>query len=143
MFAPSNYAIVALLILVAAAVAGGILLLSHLVGPRRRGPIKDSVYESGMVPVGTARRRFHVRFYIVAMLFLLFDVEIVFFYPWASLFPRLNDAEVEGATHADWAGQMLAAGFGSGFFLTEMLIFIAVLLVGYVYAWRKGVFRWD
>jgi NADH-quinone oxidoreductase subunit A len=77
------------------------------------------------------------------MLFLLFDVEIVFFYPWASLFPRLNDAEVEGAVHADWAGQMLAAGFGSGFFLIEMLIFIAVLLVGYVYAWRKGVFRWD
>jgi len=143
LFAPSNYAIVALLILVAAAVAGGILLLSHLVGPKRRGPIKDSVYESGMVPVGNARRRFHVRFYIVAMLFLLFDVEIVFFYPWASLFPRLNDAEVEGAAHADWAGQMLAGGFGSGFFLIEMLIFIAVLLVGYAYAWRKGVFRWD
>ena len=143
MFAPSNYAIVALLIMVVAAVAGGILLLSHLVGPKRRGPIKDSVYESGMVPVGTARRRFHIRFYIVAMLFLLFDVEIVFFYPWAALFPRLNDAEVEGAAHADWAGQMLAGGFGSGFFLIEMLIFIAVLLVGYVYAWRKGVFRWD
>jgi NADH-quinone oxidoreductase subunit A len=141
--ASGNYAIVLLLIAVAGAAALGILLLTHLVGPRRGGPIKDGAYESGMVPVGEARRRFHVRFYIVAMLFLLFDVEIVFFYPWASLFPRLKDANVEGATHADWAGQMVAAGFGRAFSLLEMLIFIAVLLVGYVYAWRKGVFRWD
>jgi len=137
----SNYAVVALLILVAATAAGGILLLTHVVGPKRRGAIKDSVYESGMVPVGDARRQFHARFYIVAMLFLLFDVEIVFFYPWASLFPRLT--QPDGEAQSAWAQATMEAGFGTGFFLIEMLIFIAVLLVGYVYAWRKGVFRWD
>lgn len=138
-----EYAAIAVLLLLAGVVTLGILVASHLVGPKRKGPIKDSPYESGMQPVGDARRRFNVRFYIVAMLFLLFDVEIVFFYPWASLFPRLNEHGVEGATHAAWAEELVAGGFGPGFFLVEMLIFIAILLVGYVYAWRKGVFRWQ
>ncbi|MBU0639040.1 MAG: NADH-quinone oxidoreductase subunit A [Planctomycetes bacterium] len=137
----AEYASIAVLILAAAVVTLGILLASHLIGPKRRGPVKDSVYESGMEPISDARRKFNVRFYIVAMLFLLFDVEIVFFYPWAALFPRLN-AEA-GSPHQAWAEEMVAGGFGVGFFLVEMLIFIAILLVGYIYALRKGVFRWD
>jgi NADH-quinone oxidoreductase subunit A len=114
------------------------MVATHVIGPRRRGTIKESTYESGVDPIGDARRRFNVRFYIVAMLFLLFHVEIVFFYPWATLFPRLRSAE-----YADWAATMTAAGFGPGFFLLEMALFMAILLVGYVYAWRRGVFRWD
>jgi NADH-quinone oxidoreductase subunit A len=138
-----GYGAVAVLVLAAMGLAGAILLLTHLVGPKRRGPIKHGTYESGVDPIGDARRRFNVRFYIVAMLFLLFDVEIVFFYPWATLFGRLNDAGVQDAAHRVWADGMVEAGFGGGFFLVEMMIFIAVLLVGYTYAWRKGVFRWD
>jgi NADH-quinone oxidoreductase subunit A len=141
----SDYLPIAILILLMCAGAGAVLLLSHLLGPKRKGPIKDMPYESGMDPEGDTRRRFNVRFYIVAMLFLLFDVEIVFFYPWATLFPRLN-ATADGwggPEFAAWAITMQESGFGHGFFMAEMLIFIGILLVGYVYAWRKGVFRWD
>lgn len=136
-----DYAPVGLLVLVVLGLAGGILAATHVIGPKRHGPVKDSTYESGMAPFGDTRRRFNVRYYIVAMLFLLFDVEIVFFYPWASLFSRLNAAA--GTASGDWAAQMRSAGFGPGFFLAEMLVFTAILLVGYVYAWRKDVFRWD
>ena len=138
--ASSSYGPVAVLVLLAGAITGAILLLAHLIGPKRHGPIKDSTYESGVTPVGTARQRFHVRFYLVAMLFLLFDVEIVFIYPWATLLPRLRGEQAE---HAGWAAQMVQNGFGVGFFLSSMAFFVGVLLVGYVYAWRKGVFRWD
>jgi NADH-quinone oxidoreductase subunit A len=78
-----------------------------------------------MVPVGDTRRRFNVRFYIVAMIFLVFDVEIVFFYPWATIF-----------------APYVKAGQG-GLLLVEMFIFVGILLLAYVYAWGKGVFRWD
>ena len=137
----SAYAIIGILILVLIVAAVAILILTHLVGPRRKGPIKDSTYESGMDPIGDTRKRFNVRFYIVAMLFLLFDVEIVFFYPWAVLFPRLT-ADQGGEQYATVAA-MVQNGFGSGFLLIEMFIFIGILLVGYVYAWRKGAFQWN
>ncbi len=140
-FAASEYASVAVLILVALAAAAGVTVLTHLVGPSRRGPVKDSVYESGMDPFGDARRRFNVRFYIVAILFLVFDVEIIFFYPWALLFPRFNAPS--GTPEQAWAAQSVADGFGPGFYLVSMGIFTAVLLVGFVYEWRKGVFKWD
>ena len=97
-------------------------------GPGRKGPIKGSVYESGMNPIGNARRRFNVRFYIVAMTFLVFDVEIVFLYPWAVSFASLGGTE----------GDALAP-----LFLGRMLFFVLTTIVAFVYAWRKGVFRYD
>ena len=105
---------------------------SLLIGPSRTGPGKETTYESGMVPIGDTRRRFNVRFYIVAMIFLVFDVEIVFLYPWAAIFAPAV-ANKHNANGADF-GAML---------LVEMAVFIAILLLAYFYAWGKGVFRWD
>ncbi|MBK8914144.1 MAG: NADH-quinone oxidoreductase subunit A [Phycisphaerales bacterium] len=136
----TDWAVVGLLVLFVIFLAGAILVLTHVIGPKRTGPVKELTYESGVDPIGDARKRFNVHFYIIAMLFLLFDVEIVFFYPWASLFGRLT--QPVGAMQTQWSEQMVAGGYGPTFFLVEMLIFIAVLGVGYVYAWRKGVFRW-
>lgn len=133
------YAIVGILLATVVGLATLIMLATHLIGPKRSGAVKDIPYEAGVDPIGDARQRFNVRFYIVAMLFLLFDVEIVFFYPWAVLFPRLHDT----GTHAAWSNAVLAGGFGTPFWLTTMMVFTAILLIGYVYAWRKGVFRWD
>ncbi len=117
-------------VLVAMAIIFGVanVGLSHILGPRRQGKIKGTVYESGMNPIGSARRRFNVRFYIVAMTFLLFDVEIVFLYPWAITFPGLGGSE----------GQALAP-----LFLFRVLFFILTSIVAFAYAWRKGVFRYD
>jgi NADH-quinone oxidoreductase subunit A len=119
---------VVLLLIMAVGFAVTNVVVSHLIGPRKTGPGKEQTYESGMVPVGDARRRFNVRFYIVAMIFLVFDVEIIFFYPWATLFP----GEV-----AKGAGSLAPT------MLISMGIFVLVLLIAYVYAWGKGVFRWD
>jgi NADH-quinone oxidoreductase subunit A len=105
---------------------------SIFIGPGRTGPGKEETYESGMVPVGSAHQRFNVRFYIVAMIFLVFDVDIIFMYPWASIF----STEVRQTTMVG------GVGFG-GLLLLEMLIFVALLLVAYLYAWGKGVFKWD
>ncbi|HZL35905.1 MAG TPA: NADH-quinone oxidoreductase subunit A [Tepidisphaeraceae bacterium] len=102
---------------------------SIVIGPGRTGPGKEATYESGMVPIGDAHRRFNVRFYIVAMIFLVFDVEIVFLYPWAVIFAK--GVENKGP------------GPGGGLLLGEMIVFVAILLVAYIYAWGKGVFRWD
>lgn len=129
----SAYGAILILITVATIVALAILVLSHFFGTHRHGPIKDETYESGMPLIGDARHRFNVRFYLVAMLFLLFDVEVVFLWPWAPVF---YEAAVEGQT----IGPMQ---IGKEFLLAEMAVFFAILLVGYVYAWRKGVFRWD
>lgn len=135
-----DYLPVAILILTMITLTVIIMVLTHLIGPKRSGPVKDAPYESGVEPIGDARQRFNVRFYIVAMLFLLFDVEIVFFYPWAKLFPQFNDTS---AAAVAWAAPLLALGYDSIFFLGTMFVFIGILLVGYVYAWRRGVFRWD
>ena len=101
-------------------------LLMLLYGHSRTGPIKEKIYETGMNPFGTARKRFNIRFYILAMTFLVFDVEIVFLYPWATVFPNLND------------GHPL-----EGQFLFRMLFFVATSVLAYLYAWRKGVFKYD
>ncbi len=119
--APSAWAPVALLIVIGVLFAAGVIVLSALVGPGRTGPGKEVTYESGMTPIGDTRKRFNVRFYIVAMIFLVFDVEIVFFYPWATIFPAHPTLLL----------------------LSEMLVFVVILLVAYFYAWGKGVFRWD
>src|SRR5688572_19219800 len=130
------WAPVLLLLVIAIAFAVGNLVVSLLIGPSRTGPGKEQTYESGMVPIGDTRKRFNVRFYIVAMIFLVFDVEIVFMYPWATIFaPGLHERSVATATgqHFD-VGAML---------LVEMVVFVGILLLAYVYAWGKGVFRWD
>ena len=120
------YLPIGLLVVIAVLFAGGNLILTHLMGPRREGPTKFITYESGVNPIGTARKRFNVRFYILAMTFLVFDVEIIFLYPWAVTFAKLTPKSPEAAL-----------------FLGRILFFIATSVVAYVYAWRKGVFRWD
>jgi NADH-quinone oxidoreductase subunit A len=129
------YTSILLLIGLAAVIAIAILVLGHVIGPRRRGPVKEDIYESGMPAVMDARRRFNVRFYIIAMLFLLFDVEVVILWPWALAYYKA----ATGATPMAAAGEPLTKGFllgGAG-------LFLILLLVGYVYEWRKGVFKWD
>ena len=122
------WAPVVLLLIMGIGFAAGNILLSVIIGPSRTGPGKEETYESGMVPIGDTRRRFNVRFYIVAMIFLVLDVDIIFMYPWATIFP----IEVRNPNSSM-----------GGLLLLEMLIFIALLLVAYLYAWGKGVFRWD
>jgi NADH-quinone oxidoreductase subunit A len=110
--------------LLAGALATGIVLLSWLIGQRKPTRAKLSPYECGMVPVGDARERFSVKFYLVAMLFILFDVEAVFLYPWAIILKDLKR-------------------MGQGMFgFWEMIVYIGIVLVGYWYIWKKGVLDW-
>jgi NADH-quinone oxidoreductase subunit A len=122
----SHYGALGILILMAVVFAVANLILTHLLGPHREGSVKGMVYESGMNPIGSAHRRFNVRFYIVAMTFLVFDVEIVFLYPWANVFPSLATGSADSAL-----------------FLFRMMFFILTSLIAFAYAWRKGVFRYD
>lgn len=117
---PSAYYPIFILVALTAVVVLVAMTLPGLLGPRRSTPGKYVPYESGIRPVGSARQRFHVRFSMIAMLFILFDIEIVFFYPWAVNFRQLRL-------------------FG----LFEMLVFVAILLVGYAYVWKRGAFRWE
>lgn len=98
----------------------GMVVLSHFLSPFRPTPIKQGVYESGMPPLSDARERFSVKFYMVALLFIVFDIETIFLIPWGVQFRSLG-----------------IFGF------VEMLVFMAVLLVGYVYIWKKGALQWD
>jgi NADH-quinone oxidoreductase subunit A len=102
------------------------LVVSHLIGPRHQTPVKQMPYESGMDPIGDARQRFDVKFYLIAILFLVFDVELLFLYPWA-------------ATYQD--PPVLPTEFWNVVFW-QVLVFLATIVVAYVYAWRRGVFRW-
>lgn len=138
--AQGDYQLIGLLVLIAAGIAMGILIATHLFGPKRIGPRKHATYESGMEPIGDTRRRFQVRFYLIAVLFLIFDVEVVFLIPWAVLYPRLHAAE--GTVHYAWA-QAMAPHYGIGYMLVAMGIFFGLLLIGFVYEWRKGVFKWS
>jgi NADH-quinone oxidoreductase subunit A len=115
-----DYLPIAVLIIIATGLAGLVVLLGHILGPRRPTIRKSQPYESGMRPIGQGTRRMPIHFYLVAVLFILFDIEIVFFLPWAVVFKKLGL-------------------FG----LIEMLIFIFVLLVGFVYAWKKGALEWE
>ncbi|MFN0088489.1 MAG: NADH-quinone oxidoreductase subunit A [Blastocatellia bacterium] len=101
------------------------IILSHLVGRRINTRAKLMPYECGMDPVGSARQRFSVKFYLIAMLFILFDIEAVFLLPWAVVF------------------RSLIQKLSRPFVFLEMMIFVGVLLVGYVYVWRKGLFEWN
>ncbi len=105
------------------------MVLTHILGPRKKTPTKQMAYESGMDPVGDARQPFDVKFYLVAILFMVFDVELLYLYPWAT--SAYIDAG-DGGLPAELRNLM----FGI------MIIFMATLAVAYVYAWRKGVFKW-
>jgi len=111
--------------------AGLLIGLSHLAAPRRPTPSKLAPYESGMPPLGDAHERFSVKFYLVAMLFIVFDIETVFLIPWAVIY-------FGGADGTPGTG-----GTGMGFLLAEMLVFLAILFVGYVYVWKRGAFEWN
>ena len=102
------------------------LILTHVIGPRKKTPVKQMPYESGMDPIGDARQPFDVKFYLVAILFLVFDVELLFLYPWAV--SAYEDAGVPAGLRDTVYG--------------VMLVFMATLAIAFVYAWRKGVFRW-
>jgi NADH-quinone oxidoreductase subunit A len=115
----ANYLPLLIHFAIAGAVAGGMVTLSWIIGYRRPTALKNAAYECGMAPVGDAQARFSVKFYLVAMLFILFDVEAVFLYPWAVI---LRDLKM------------------FGFF--EMLIYILIFLVGFFYIWKKGVLDW-
>ena len=104
------------------------LILSYACGPKKPDARKLSPYECGMHPVGTARERFSVKFYLVAMLFIIFDIETVFLIPWSTIY---------------FGGAGSAGGPSTGFLLVEMLVFMIILAVGYVYVWKRGALQWD
>ncbi len=115
------------LILLAFVAGNAVLMIvaSHFLGPRRPTAVKGSPYESGMPPLGDARERFSIKFYLVAMLFIIFDIETVFLLPWAAIY--------KGGV----------ATVTTGFLLVEMVVFLVILAVGYVYVWKRGALQWD
>jgi len=115
-----EYVAIALMIVLSTLIALIAIGLGYLFGPKKDTAAKSMPYESGMSPYGEGTRRMPVRFYLIAVLFILFDIEVVFFLPWAITFRKLGL-------------------FG----LIEMVVFIAILLVGYVYAWKKGALEWE
>ena len=124
-FSLSDYLPIALMFVVAVGFAAGNVLLSQLVGQHKATRTKTMPYECGKDPVGSARERFSVKFYLVAMIFILFDIELIFMLPWAVVF-------------RDFVGQ-----FRMGTLIyVEMMTFVVLLLVGYVYILKKGLFEW-
>lgn len=117
---PDEYLPIAVLIILATGLAFLVVILGHLFGPRRPNPIKAQPYESGMQPYGPGRRRVSVHFYLIAVLFILFDIEIVFLLPWAVV---LREIKIVG--------------------LIEMAVFMLVLLVGLIYAYKTGALEWE
>jgi len=117
---PADYLPILILIVLAVAMSAIAIALSAFLGPRKANREKSAPYESGMAPIGDARLRFSIKYFVVAILFILFDVETIFLYPWAVYMRQLRL-------------------FG----LAEMVVFLAILFVGYLYAWRKGGLEWD
>jgi NADH-quinone oxidoreductase subunit A len=114
------YLPILVLVIIAVCFGMGSLIFSTLIGQKKPSKIKLAPYECGCEPVGSARERFSIKFYLIAMLFILFDIEAVFLYPWSVIFKRLGM-------------------FG----LVEMGVFIVILFVGYVYVWKKGALEWE
>lgn len=110
--------------------------ISALTIRARPTPVKSTAYESGIPPLGDARERFSVKFYMVAMLFIIFDIETVFMIPWAAYFKELSCA-------VDLVNGVCPPGNVTFFGLGEMLIFMVILIVGFIYVWKKGALRWD
>ena len=123
---------------IATAVPLGMLAVPMLLAPRRQSAVKRMPYESGMDPIHDAHKKFDVRFHLVAIAFLVFDVELLFLYPWAvaSRDPLGIDAAVARAADAG------ATGFTRGLVFGEVMVFVALLALGLVYAWRRRVFQW-
>ena len=115
-----EYIAIAVMIVVATLIALIAIGLGELLGPKKKSKVKAEPYESGIPPIGPGTRRMPVHFYLVAVLFILFDIEVIFFLPWAVVFRQLGL-------------------FG----LVEMGVFIVILLVGYLYAWKKGALEWE
>lgn len=128
-----NYVPLVVLVVFAAGMAIGMILVGHFVGPRRSTAVKRMPYESGMDPIHDARRRFDIHFHLIAIVFLVFDVEVLFLYPWAVA--RANP---------DGFAAMAAAGWDIDrtLILCEVLFFIVLLALGLVYVWRRGLLRW-
>lgn len=124
-FALNDYLPILLMFIVAAGFAAGNVLLSQLVGQRKRTRTKLMPYECGKDPVGSARERFSVKFYLIAMIFILFDIEVIFLVPWAVIFK-----------------DFMKGGLGNLIYV-EMMLFVALLLVGYIYVVKKGAFDWS
>ncbi len=122
----SGYLPVLLLLTMAITFAVANIVATKMLGPARDGAVKGTAYESGMNPITPARKRFNVRFYILAMIFLVIDVEVIFLYPWAATFGQLEPRSDEGFI-----------------FLMRVLFFMFTTVVAYLYAYRKGVFRFD
>ena len=118
-----NYLPIFVVFIVAAGFTYVSLIMTHLMGPRVHNPVKMMPYESGVDPVGETRVRFSIRFFMIALLFIIFDIEIIFLYPWAVVFE-----------------DFLAAG---PFIFFEMVVFLAILVFGFVYVWRNGALEWE
>jgi len=111
----------------------GLVVFAELVGPRKSGAVKEMPYESGMDPVHDTRRRFDVRFHLVAITFLVFDVELLFLYPWA-----VASRSQAGIDAAVASGDVSSRGL----VFAAVMVFLAMVVVGFAYDWRKGVFKW-
>lgn len=129
-FSLMDYAPIAVMFLIAFGFAASQILVTQLIGPKKRTAAKLMPYESGKDPVGSARDRFSIKFYTVAVIFLLFDIEVLFLIPFAVAFKYLLAEENAGAI-----------AYGAIAFL-EILVFLATLVVGYIYIWKKGTFDW-
>lgn len=125
-----DYAPIAVMFMVAIGFAASQILVTQLIGPRKRTAVKLMPYECGKDPVGSARDRFSIKFYTVAVIFLLFDIEVLFMIPFAVAFKSLLAEE-----------KISGIAFGT-IALVEILVFIATLVVGYIYVWKKGTFDW-
>jgi NADH-quinone oxidoreductase subunit A len=106
--------------------------LAHWIAPRRKTPVKEMPYESGMDPIGDARQHFDIKYYLVAILFLVFDLELLFLYPWAVTAYQSTEPGVVRGLPFELRGPVFVV----------MLVFIGTLVIAYLYAWRKGVFKW-
>jgi len=120
-----------ILLVIAVVLAGTLVGLSWILGPKKPSAAKLAPYECGVTPVGSARERFPVKFYLIAMLFIVFDIETVFLYPWAVTYRHLPPTLTQGP------------GLSQTFELAEMITFIVILFVGYIYVWKKGAFEWE
>jgi NADH-quinone oxidoreductase subunit A len=125
-----DYAPIAVMFIVAVGFAASQILVTQLIGPRKRTAVKLMPYECGKDPIGSARDRYSIKFYSVAVIFLLFDIEVLFMVPFAVAFKYLIDQQ-----------KITGIAFGA-VALVEILVFIATLVVGYIYVWKKGTFDW-
>jgi NADH-quinone oxidoreductase subunit A len=119
----NSYIPVLVMGVVAIVLVAALIGLSVVLGPRRPTPQKNAPYECGVTPIGSARERFPIKFYLTAMLFIVFDIESVFLYPWAVMYQSSG-------------GLMM-------FNLLEMVVFVVILFVGYYYVWKRGAFEWE